>query len=392
MAKSTTTTDTLELPYEVFERTAPRNEVRDTLKQDNGKIARTTYMIPLKKITIRDGYNVRYDMGDIEALAKDILANGLLNPLVLDLVVAGKKRKWVIEQGHRRFQALKLIEQWGELKKLDLQGVRDAAVECFINPTTVTEFDRIVRLFSSNHAKELTALETAEIVKRLEEYFGKTHAQIAEILGCSRQQVDNYAILYKLDDQTKQSIKNGNLTPTEAITKAREVKKAQRQANEKNQKGTSSKASAGQENEHKIRTAGENINEDEFADTGNSTVYEVEEDEDDNDSEELDSEWRQVEEDEELNGEHEEEEFSGSVSRSAPLTKEAAEKFISNSNPEAENKEEYQLCNRVIQNADKLNTMAEHLPNGTGEDFQRLLGFIVKDMEVIREYVKRCRK
>ncbi|HEU5290835.1 MAG TPA: ParB N-terminal domain-containing protein [Cyclobacteriaceae bacterium] len=378
MAK-TNTTDTLELPYEVIERTAPRNEVRESLKQDNGKIARTTYMIPLKKITIREGYNIRHDMGDIEALAKDILANGLLNPLVLDLVVSGKKRKWVTEQGHRRFMALKLIDQWGELKKIDLQGLRDGAVECFINPTSVTEFDRIVRLFSSNHAKELTALEISEVVRRLEIHFEKTHVQIAEILGCSRQQVDNYAILYKLDDQTKQSIKDGHLTPTDAIARARDVKKKQKEASEKDQKGTSAKSSAGQENEHKIRTAGETIDESEFEDAaaymanGRTTVYEGD---DDDEAQEY------------TNGH----DVFPEPERGVQMIGQAVEQFISKSNPEAENKEEYQLCNRVIQNADKMCAMAEYLPNGTGADFQRLLNFIVKDMEVIREYVKKCKK
>ena len=61
------------------------------------------YSIPLDKIEIEDGFNVRSDYGDIPELAADIAQNGVLNPLTVRMT----GERLVLSDGHRRLAAVK---------------------------------------------------------------------------------------------------------------------------------------------------------------------------------------------------------------------------------------------------------------------------------------------
>lgn len=65
-------------------------------------------LVPISEVT-GDDENARTDLPDIEALAADIKANGLINPLTVVNGGEGSK-KYVVKAGNRRLAALKLLK------------------------------------------------------------------------------------------------------------------------------------------------------------------------------------------------------------------------------------------------------------------------------------------
>lgn len=392
-----------QLPYQVIDKPVGRPVIQATLKQNGGKIGRTTYFIPFKKITEREGFNVRTDMGDIEALASDILQNGLNVPLTVDLFKKGAKTTWYVEMGHRRFAAIQSLEKAGHnLKKLELPGFKEGMVECFVNQVTVDEYTRIVRLFSSNHHKELNPLEIAKVIERLKTYYNKSNLEISHALGLSRQTVDNYMILNGLSDQEKEGIRKGNISVTAAVQLARKVKDEQKRADMISEKGSSKKMSVREAKS--INMPDENVG---GLDVPGPDEEEVDESQLDNAVKndispfKIRKDWQNDTSkltQEEIDARYHEDgiplddlpgpRLTGAQTKSLA----AVDEFINNSNPEAENKDEYQLCMRMMANLDKLFTKADQLKTQHGNDMGRLITFVQKDLEVVRKYVKNCRK
>lgn len=361
--------ETPELPYKVIGKGSNRNHVRAANKEVGAKLSRETYMIPFKNISLRDGFNIRteYDPKKVEEMAGSLAATGLNSPLSVDLVLGGKKPRYVVEIGHYRWMGMDLLQQRKELKGIDKPGLRDGYVECFVNNTDIDEESRIVRLISSNQHTPLTPLETAEVCQRLKRYYNHSSEHIGDLLGMSRQSVDNHLVLADQPDHIKQSFKKGNITLTQILEEVRTRKRADKAADKKEEDShKTSKRTTGQTTADKI----------EMPDTLDHLIKDAEE--------ELEQEWPTAGLERE-EPEIEEEPQAPTLDR-APIR-------IDQSNPDAERKEEVLLCNRVIQNADKLAGMAEYLADkALSADFIRLINFIQKDMEPIREYVKKCRK
>lgn len=190
------------------EQTATGKDVREHLTR-----GKETFKVDFDKIKVRKGWNVRTDYGDIDGLAASILENGLQNPLKGDLLPDGT---FVLSDGHRRHKAIELLNKTGsDYGKVDV----------VLNAAKATDESRLIQMWVANDSKELTAIEKAEVCKRLTN-LGYKPQDIAQKFGISRMQVDNYLTMAGLSIEEKQAIQEGTIKPTAAVKLAKKVKSA----------------------------------------------------------------------------------------------------------------------------------------------------------------------
>lgn len=179
------------------------------------ELLRTTkddlWKIDPRNIVIEEGFNVREDMGDIEALLKSILEMGQIDP-----VIGYKKRgedKFVLTEGHRRHAAFMLgIELGHDMGKMKL-------VIGSSNPE-----DRIFSMIATGIGKKrLTVIEEAEAYKRLIN-MGYKAAEIARKVVKTNAHISNLLKLAEVPKEVKNEIVKGNIKGTTVLAILKETK------------------------------------------------------------------------------------------------------------------------------------------------------------------------
>ena len=66
------------------------------------------YFIDPTRVVRRDGWNPRFDFGEIEEMAKSILANGLLNAIRVKRISGNPAADFELIDGDRRMTAIEL--------------------------------------------------------------------------------------------------------------------------------------------------------------------------------------------------------------------------------------------------------------------------------------------
>lgn len=156
----------------------------------------------LDEVAIEEGFNVRYDYGDIKGLAQSIIENGIKVPLkgkIQDDVV-------VITDGHRRLKAVEYAYQ---------QGYTDIKIPV-VREGRTSEEDRVLGLILYNEGKPLTMLEEAEVYKRLEDWGWKA-ADIARKVGKSKTHIGNCLTLLTASPDLKKKIKAGGIAASTVV-------------------------------------------------------------------------------------------------------------------------------------------------------------------------------
>jgi ParB-like chromosome segregation protein Spo0J len=209
------------LPYEEITRLANREQVRALSAEGTSKMGATTYFIDFRSIQVRPGFNLRKVYQNIEELAADIQANGLVNPIRVDVLPDGRI---FYETGHRRRMALQMLDDSGLLyDQPDKQGIREGRIECFVNTTETDELTRLVRQYSSNNQVPYTYSETAELCHMLNIYYSMNSTKISDQLGISRQTVDNMLLLANQSEVVKTALHTGKISPTAVINLVRKL-------------------------------------------------------------------------------------------------------------------------------------------------------------------------
>lgn len=154
-----------------------RNVARANSTADGDEIVK----IPLGKIVIRDGFNVRQDYGDIEGLADSILGCGQTLPGRVDILADGR---FLLVDGHRRYKACLLLAEMGN---------EEPFFRAIVNNSKTTEEQRILQMFTTQDNKSLAPHEIAELIARLynlgynqitvAKKIGKTPAYISQMLS-----------------------------------------------------------------------------------------------------------------------------------------------------------------------------------------------------------------
>lgn len=190
---------------------------------------RETYEFPYDRLKVREGHNGRtkdnpgFTKESLEELARSIFHEGLQEPITIDVF---KNGDGVITKGERRWRAIGIIRSWVKDGKLSELFSGDAEkpiptfdkVECFINPSRLTQKDRDMMMLLENMARvDLTPLEQAEGIARLKAS-GMTAAQISKsVPGLSTMQVSLRLALASVSEEEKELIREGKISATAAV-------------------------------------------------------------------------------------------------------------------------------------------------------------------------------
>jgi len=169
-----------------------RNIVRDNTQRGEEIVK-----IELSKIIVRENFNVREDLGDIEGLAYSILGNGQTSPGRVDVLADGT---FVLTDGHRRFAAMKMLAELGEAPLF----------KAIVNNTKTTEEQRILQMFTTQDNKPLEPNEIAELISRLIN-LGYKQADVAKKIGKTPAYISQMLSYANESPAIKQEVKNGNI-------------------------------------------------------------------------------------------------------------------------------------------------------------------------------------
>lgn len=176
--------------------------------------------VKFENITPRSGFNEREDWGDIPALAKSILDDGLLFAIWVDMLADGT---CLLVDGERRFKAIAWLRSQGH--EYDL-------VPAIIAPKGWNDVDRLFFMAQANNGgKPFDDMELGRVFVRLVN-MGITQAEISRRMGnMSEMVVGNRIVAAKLTDREKDSVNAGEISLTAAVALAkRESNPAVRQA------------------------------------------------------------------------------------------------------------------------------------------------------------------
>jgi len=135
----------------------------------------------------------RIDDAKIEDLARSIMANGIIQPIVVRKVESG----YEIIAGERRWRAA----QRAGLLKVPV-AVRDIPEDRLLAAALIENIQR----------EDLNPLEEAQAYRRLADEFHLTQDQIADAVGKDRSSVANYVRLLRLPHELRDNIAAGSLS------------------------------------------------------------------------------------------------------------------------------------------------------------------------------------
>lgn len=220
MSISNETQQLLPLPYAPIEVAN-----RDMVRQSSLRGGRETVYVLFENIIIReeangDRFNVRKKPAamsweewlkvlDIEALANNILLNGMERPIEGLFNTAGKL---VLLDGERRYLAIGWLLEHGH--NTQKNGKPMNYVEVIQAPKELTEDGWILRMLNSNDNLKYQPIEIAEGMLRLKKSFGYSNESIAKQLHKSRQYIDNMVALAEEPDSIKDAVASGGLKAT----------------------------------------------------------------------------------------------------------------------------------------------------------------------------------
>jgi len=160
------------------------------LEYKDGKLAH----LPVEIIQ-RGKYQPRRDMHPeaLEELAESIKVQGVMQPIVVRPIAEGR---YEIIAGERRWRATQLAG----LDKIPAV-IRDVPDEAAIAMALIENIQR----------ENLNPIEEAVALKRLQDEFELTHAEVAQAVGKSRATVTNLLRLIALTDEVKTLLEHGDL-------------------------------------------------------------------------------------------------------------------------------------------------------------------------------------
>lgn len=169
-------------------------------------------------IDVKEGHNIRFDFGDIDALAAQIADQYIKDGIgVLEaLNVKRNGDRFELVSGERRLRAVRLLMK-------DKGLTFDQGIPINIVDKNATDVELLIRDFVSNSAKPLLPLEEAQGFKLLQEA-GMTQAQIAVATGRGQYHVNASLQLLTADAEVLAAVKDGTIGGSLARDLATKVK------------------------------------------------------------------------------------------------------------------------------------------------------------------------
>ena len=174
-----------------------------TLPADITKVAKLYFADP-SAFVIKEGWNTRFDMGDIAGLETSIKANGFrrAKPIV---AIRNEDRQLEIIDGARRMTAV-----WNLLKK---GHEFPEGIPVSIEDKSASVVDRTLIMFTANDGKPFLPLEAAAALQRLRDE-GMTVKQIMAATGKSDVYITDTLALLSAAPEVKEAVKSGKVGKT----------------------------------------------------------------------------------------------------------------------------------------------------------------------------------
>lgn len=172
----------------------------------------TMYFASPADLKVKEGFNPRFDLGDLEALAASIAENGVKIPL---RVRRNDEGDLEVVDGHRRLAAIFSIKGTG--KPVDVPVM-------LIQPET--ELDALAETLISNDGKPLLPMEEAAALKRLKDG-GLTVKDIMKKIGRSDTFIFDRLRLLEAEPEVQAAVAEGKIPVTMAAEIAKQKKERQ---------------------------------------------------------------------------------------------------------------------------------------------------------------------
>ena len=171
-----------------------------SLIPENNKKNKAIVKIPMEKIRPReDQPRKNFDQKALESLSESIEKYGLLSPIVLRKT----GNRYEIIAGERRFRASQIL------------GLSE--IEAIIRNVDNKKID-VLSIVENIQREDLSALEEANAYNELIKNYDMTQAEVAKTVSKSRSYIANTLRLLKLDEKSKDELRKGNISSSQART------------------------------------------------------------------------------------------------------------------------------------------------------------------------------
>jgi len=161
------------------------------------------YKIDPRAIVVKEGFNSRIDFGDINELAEQIKAQGILNPItVKPFKLENGEERYELVDGERRYRAITLLLE---------QGYAIERVPALFSSKALSDEDALIQQLLRNEGKPFSEYELGIAYKKFSD-MGLSHKEIAEKLGTPRWKVDCFLAHLNRDERVQQLMKEGKIT------------------------------------------------------------------------------------------------------------------------------------------------------------------------------------
>lgn len=167
-------------------------------------------------IKLRKDWNLRQDFGEIEELASSIESQGLITPIVVDILKDGTI---LLKSGERRYRAIAMLRARSKELKTKFEFV-----PALINNRDMDEKGRLISELNSNSGKPFTALEEAEGYKILRDQYEMDLKTIGRAVGHSASYVEQRLLLADEGIEIKKAVESGAISATAVVQMNREEK------------------------------------------------------------------------------------------------------------------------------------------------------------------------
>ena len=160
------------------------------------------WIVTPDEIEIENGFNARFNYGNLDELMNSIIENGLKIPL------KGVKNgeKFILTDGHRRFKAIQLAYE---------KGYTD--IKIILSPEAKqSQEERVLSMITYNSGKPFEMLEEADIYQRLINWGWKPN-EIARKVGKSGQFIRDCISLMSVSTTLKNQIKKGLISGSAVV-------------------------------------------------------------------------------------------------------------------------------------------------------------------------------
>jgi len=174
------------------------------IKHESIKSRKDMIMVNPRKIKIIKNFNPREEFEYLDELKNSIIENGVLVPIRVKI---DKNNNMILIDGERRLRATILAIK---------EGYNIEAIPAILERKTMKTVDMLLLAMTTNTGRPLNPFEEANAIKRLLDY-GLEKETIAKKLGKSNSFIDNRMLLLDVSPTTKEAIKNGEISMSEAI-------------------------------------------------------------------------------------------------------------------------------------------------------------------------------